>query len=124
VQGKPNSERSKSRKAEEALLQGALAQMVFEEASQKLPDDVLLRQRFLQIASDVPCPGIERLQERIFDEMVTSFESVRFFGGHTLLRLNIPTLCAAAVTQNAARCEVYIPPTLSIRTDRKDRVLL
>jgi hypothetical protein len=66
----------RSRKAVEALRQGALAQMVFEEACRKLPEDVLLRRRLLQVAAEIPGPSTESIREKIFEEMVARFQNV------------------------------------------------
>lgn len=74
--------------AEAAILQGRLAELVAREAAQRLPRDMQLRRRLLQVAADVPCAGTAALQEAILAEMRDACGVVR----HSLW--HVPRACA------------------------------
>ena len=73
----PEGDEHAAEGAEAAILRGGLAALVAREAAQRLPGDMHLRRRLLQVAAEVPCGGTAAMREAICAEMRGACGAVR-----------------------------------------------
>ena len=85
---------AEERSADELILQGRLAQLVHDEAVQKLPDDAALRRGMLRVVAAVPCLGSAALAAAVAERTALDFRNVRDLKLHVSRYVHLVASCA------------------------------